>query len=167
MVFFPQSNSFVKRHKTHVTLFEEGDFLIERALIRRAKLKAQEESSDSDDAPVFKGQVRPVWSPRAREAWGSLESCDAPVQQGHVFAQKRSRSVLEERDSNVTRRASKMLNRLGSSPVDDKAIKSLEGLESHPEQTSSRFDRLVGRIRGDVNDFRYSLHSLLKNADEY
>jgi hypothetical protein len=146
-----------KKNKTRVRPVPESDYLIERALARRARQRSQDASSesDSDDTSVLSDR-------RPSHESSASGSATAPTPPGHVLANKRSCSFDHGIDAKVTRRANAMLNRLGSSELSARATKSLEEVLQEPkaERIHRRLDRLVGRIRVDAVDFRDKLQRL-------
>jgi len=143
----------------------ETDYLIERALARRAMLRSQEASSESGDANGRRtDQLRDIrafsedqvdlrrsrgFVPLKREAWGPSKSDGAVVPTGPILVaghhtHKRRCSFDGGTDSHLARLKSKLLS---------------------PERFHVKLDRLLGRIRGDVVDFRDKLHCLWEIPD--
>jgi len=192
MALFPRQHSgkrgTSRREKVEVTLADRSDYLIERALSRRAKHRKRtwetlensesndssstfsSRSSQSNDGPLLEGQMPPT----KREAWGPPKSdCATEVtvvseilSPGGISAHMRSRSLADRtfRRTNLLKSSlRRTFDQTESDLLTSKVSTNLEGMDCKAERAHSKFDRLVGKIRGDVDDFRDRLRSLLNS----
>lgn len=181
MALFPRQHSGKKgtsrREKVEVTLADRSDYLIERALSRRAKHRKRtwetlensesndssstfsSRSSQSNDGPLLDGQMPPA----KREAWGPPKSDCAT---GGISPHMRSHSLADRtfRRTNLLKSSlRRTFDQTESALLTSKVSTNLKGMDCKAERAHSKLDRFVGKIRGDVDDFRDRLRSLLNS----
>jgi len=121
-----------------------SDFLIERALARRARSRSNERGSAT---------AANVSNPRAPPKPQTV-SDDAPLPGDQVLAQMRMRSLDRGGDFKPRREI------IVWTPPACNASKSMENVESQSERVRSKLDRIMGRIRADAVDLRDRLEEM-------